>query len=335
MLTTLSRRRFIGITSAAAGLGLVPLGPRAQAQANLVTWRGSAMGAVASLQIHHYDRVAAERLVGRALSEVRRLERVFSLYRDDSALVSLNRHGVLVAPPADLVTLLAECRRCFELTDGAFDPTVQALWTLYRDHFSKPDADPQGPSEAAVRAARVQVGFDGVAFHRDRVAVARRGMTLTLNGIAQGFITDRVVDLLRAEGIERSLIDVGETRVLGPRPDGAAWRVGVADPDDPSRVSQQLDIADQAVATSGGYGFRFDAQGRFNHLFDPRSGGSAHRYRSVTVVMPTATAADALSTAFSLMPREAIERSLRILGQGRAHLTGADGGHAVLRAARA
>ena len=111
------------------------------------------MGAVATLQVHHHDRAAAERLIERSLAEVRRLEAVFSLYRDDSALVALNRQGILVAPPADLVALLAECRRYWELTGGAFDPTVQALWTLYRDHFSKPDADPQGPPEAALREA--------------------------------------------------------------------------------------------------------------------------------------------------------------------------------------
>ena len=88
------------------------------------------------------------RLVERSLAEVRRLEAVFSLYREDSALVALNRHGVLVAPPADLVALLAECRRYWELTGGAFDPTVQALWMLYRDHFSRPDRRPAGTARA-------------------------------------------------------------------------------------------------------------------------------------------------------------------------------------------
>ena len=84
----------------------------------------------------------------RSLAEVRRLEAVFSLYREDTALVALNRQGILVAPPADLVAVLAECRRCWELTGGAFDPTVQALWILYRDHFSRSDAGPAGTNRA-------------------------------------------------------------------------------------------------------------------------------------------------------------------------------------------
>ncbi len=86
-----------------------------------------------------------------------------------------------------------------------------------------------------------------------------------------------------------------------------------------------LDMDDQAVATSGGYGLRFDVAGRFNHLFDPRTGRSPTRYGSGSVVMPTATEADALSTAFNLMPVEAVERVMAELGPGRAFLLTAEG----------
>lgn len=325
MSPLLSRRRFIGVTAAAAGLGLVPFGHAPRAEAHLVTWQGQAMGAVATLQVHHHDRAAAERLVERALAEVRRLEAVFSLHRDDSALSTLNRQGFLIAPPAALVELLSECRRCWELTGGAFDPTVQALWILYRDHFSQPGADPQGPPETALQAALARVDFGQVAFDADRIVLPGRGMGLTLNGIAQGYATDRVVDILRAGGIASSLVDMGEPRAIGPRPSGEPWRVGLADPDHPERIGETLDLVDQAVATSGGYGFRFEPEGRFNHLLDPRTGASAGLYRSVTVVMPSAMAADALSTAFSLLPPGDIGQAVQRLGEGQVHLLTAAG----------
>ena len=328
----LTRRRFIGITAAAAGLGLVPFARPSKAEAHLVTWQGQAMGAIASLQVHHHDRAIAGRLIEQALAEVRRLEAVFSLYRDDSALSALNRHGMLVSPPRALVSLLSECRRCWELTGGAFDPTVQALWTLYRDHFSSPDADPLGPSGPAIRAALQRVGFGQVAFDRNRIVLLRRGMQLTLNGIAQGYATDRVVDVLRAGGIESSLVDMGEPRALGCRPSGEPWRFGIADPDHPEQIGDALEAADRAVATSGGYGFRFDRDGRFNHLLDPRTGRSAELYRSVTAVMPTATVADALSTAFTLMPHADIAQVLRSVGVGQVRLVTAQGGARVLDA---
>ena len=331
---SVTRRRAIGITAAAAGLSLVPLGWPARAEANLVTWRGHAMGALASVQIHHKDRIAAERLVRRAVAEVRRLERILSLYREDSTLVALNRSGVLPAPPPELVALLDECRRYWELTGGAFDPTVQALWRLYWEHFSRPRHDPAGPSAEALRTALDKVGFRHVAFDRSRIVLGRRGMGLTFNGIAQGYATDRVVALLRAEGIERSLVDMGESRAVGGRDEGVPWRIGIADPDAPERVSETLELVDNAVATSGAYGFRFDRDGHFNHLLDPKSGGSARLYKSVTVIASTATAADGLSTAFSLLPLAEIELALRTVHCGQVRLTTTRDERIVLYAVR-
>jgi FAD:protein FMN transferase len=332
MAQTITRRRFIGISAAAAGLSLLPFGRMAQAEASVATWRGVALGAVASLQVHHPDHVVAERLVQRSLEELRRLEAVFSLYREDSALAVLNRRGVLETPPAEMVELLGQAQRFAELTGGMFDPTVQPLWTLYTGHFSKPDADPDGPPADAVEAALAKIGHAGLLVSRDRIALAHRGMALTLNGIAQGYIADRVVAILRTGGAAHSLVDMGESRALGTRPDGQPWQVGIADPHRPERILSTLPLADQAVATSGAYGFRFDAEGRFNHLLDPKTGRSADRYGSVTVLMPTATAADALSTAFSLMPEDGIQAALKTLGEGQAHITAADGQRLVLSA---
>ena len=326
-----SRRRFIRIFAAAAGLTVVPIGRAPQAGANLVTWRGTALGADATLQIHHPDRNEAQRLIVRALTEVRRLERLFSLYQDDSALVELNKRSVLISPAPELVELLRLSQHYAMLTDGAFDPTVQPLWELYAGHFSREGADPAGPSEAAVRATVARVGYHKLLVSRDRI-VMPSGMAVTLNGIAQGYITDQVVDLLRAEGIDHSLVDMGETRVIGTHPDDRPWDVAIADPDEPNHIATVLPIVNRAVSTSGAYGFRFDPRGRFNHLFDPDTGACACLYRSVTTVARRATAADALSTAFSLMPRNRIETVMRSAEIHMAYLIEANGKSSRLEA---
>jgi thiamine biosynthesis lipoprotein ApbE len=178
----------------------------------------------ATLILNLESRADAARLVDRVVAEVSRLERVFSLYQRDSALSELNRTGAIAAPPAELVNLLEASRDFWETTGGAFDPTVQPLWTLYAEHFSASDADPAGPSEDAKRRALSRVGFEKLKFNRDRVVFARPGMALTLNGIAQGYITDRIVGLLREAGIANSLVSMGETRAIG----GAAGRPAVA-----------------------------------------------------------------------------------------------------------
>ncbi|WP_407159486.1 FAD:protein FMN transferase [Bradyrhizobium sp. STM 3557] len=131
--------------------------------------------------------------------------------------------------------------------------------------------------------------------------------------------------LLRARGVAHSLVDMGETRAIGSRPDGRPWEVGVVDPVVAGRTEAVLPIVDRAVSTSGAYGFQFDAAGRFNHLSDPRTGACADRYRSVTTVSRNATAADALSTAFSLMQKQQIQSLLPQVDIERVHLVDAAG----------
>ncbi|PSO17110.1 FAD:protein FMN transferase [Bradyrhizobium sp. MOS003] len=319
MTRNLTRRRFIRISAAAAGLGALYPGHPVRAEVAPVTWRGTMLGAVATLGIHDEDRSRAERLISLACAEARRLERLFSLYLDESALVALNRTGILLDPAAEMVDLLSASQRYSTLTGGLFDVTVQPLWQLYAGHFARGDADPAGPPPAEIEAALARVGSSRLSISRDRI-VMPKGMAVTLNGIAQGYITDKVVDLLRSYGITHSLVDMGEARAVGSRPDGRPWEVGIADPDFVGQTKTVLPIIDRAVSTSGGYGCQFDPGARFNHLFDPRSGGCAHRYRSVTTVARSATAADAFSTAFSLMPEDQIRSLLPGVDIDRVHL---------------
>ena len=321
----LTRRRMIAIVAVAAGSAL--LGDGRSARANVpVRWHGSALGAQVSIEIFHPDQTEADRLVQLCLQNVRRIEQQFSLYRTESAICTLNRTGVLVAPDADMVSLLKAALFFSDLTDGAFDPTVQPLWQLYAEHFSSGLPDPTGPPQEKLAEALAKVGRDGLLVSADRIALTRRNAGITLNGIAQGYATDCVVDMLRNAGLSTTLVNMGEIRAIGARPDGAPWRVGLADPDEPGAVAETIDLVDRAVATTAGAGFRFDAAGQFTHLFDPATGRSPAMYRTVSVIAPTATEADALSTAFSLMPASRIREiaALRPGVQARLVTVGGD-----------
>ena len=302
-----SRRRFLTITGALAGFSLAPSAlAHAAARSALHHWRGGALGAEARILLHHPDDAAARRLIAACVDEIARLERVFSLHRADSALSRLNRDGALDAPPFALTRLLSNCRRFSRITGGAFDATVQPLWRLYADHFSREDADPAGPDPAALARARALVDHRAVMVDAAGIAFARTGMAITLNGIAQGCITDRVAALLRASGIECVLLDLGEVRALGRHPSGRPWQVGLRDPRRPGRIAASVDLSDRAIATSAPSATRFDASGDHHHLFDPGSGRPARRALGVSVIARDATTADALSTAFCVMPEPAI-----------------------------
>ncbi|MDK1373738.1 MULTISPECIES: FAD:protein FMN transferase [unclassified Sinorhizobium] len=233
---------------------------------------------------------------------------MFSLYRSDSVLSELNRTGAIAAPPSDLVHLLEACRNCWEATNGAFDPTVQPLWALYARHFSVDGADPTGPSDDEKRRALARVGFEKVRLGRDRIVFTQPGLALTLNGVAQGYITDRIVELLKDAGVANSLVSMGEIRAIGAQSDGTPWRVGLASTEDAPAPDSILDIVNKAVATSSQDGFVFGDSGRFGHIVDPHSGEMPRLFKRVSVIAPTATEADAFSTAFSLMDTSNIQR---------------------------
>ena len=320
----LTRRRLIVIAATAAGSLFLTSGRTAQA-GGPVRWHGSALGAQVSIEIYHTDRAEAGRLVERCVLDVRRLEQQFSLYLADSAISTLNRTGILIAPDADMVALLKASLLFAGITGGAFDPTVQPLWQLYADHFTSERPDSDGPSLQKLAEALAKVGYAGLRVSEDRIALPRHGAAITLNGIAQGYATDRVVERLRKAGLSTTLVNMGEIRAIGARPEGTPWRVGLADPERPGVVIETIDLVDRAVATSAGAGFHFDASGRFTHLFDPATGRSPSRYSTVSVMASTATEADALSTAFSLMPLSGIQDIVTVRTNVQARITDANG----------
>jgi len=310
----LSRRRFITFAAAAAGLPLLFTAGRARA--GLVRWRGTALGAPAEIQLYHRDETVAQQAISAALAELRRLERVFSLYRADSAISQLNREGRLDEAPADLVVMLERALNLAKLSDGVYDPTVQPLWNLYYKHFAAADPDPAGPPAGARAAALALVDWRQVEVDRStlRIAFARPGMSLTLNSGAQGYITDRVADVLRAHGFERMLVDMGEPRALSAKPDGTAWRIGIANPADRQETVASFDVVDKCIATSGGYGTILDEAGRFTHIFNTRDGSTAPAMSSVSVIAKTGIAADGLATAMLMVPAHRREAVLRAGG---------------------
>lgn len=287
-------------------------------------WQGFALGAEVSLQLYHSDEAQAQRIIAGSVAILRDMEALFSLYGPQSTLSKLNRSGAVNQPPRAFVELLRFSNKISHLTSGAFDVTVQPLWQYYNSLFSTEKTP--GPHDlAALQKVRALIGFEKLSVTDVRVAFDQPNMAATLNGIAQGFVTDRVSDYLKAEGLTSVLVDMGEYRALGPQADGTPWRIGLADPDHLGQLAEILEINQGAVATSSGTDDRFDDIGEYHHLFDPTNGRSAHRYSSVTVTAPIATLADALSTAFCAMSVADITQCLKRVSDVTARLTKHDG----------
>jgi len=314
MPVILSRRRFITFAAAAAGLPL--LLHTVGTQAKLARWEGTALGAPASIQLYHNDEAQAQAALSAALEELKRLEAIFSVYRADSAVSALNRDGVLDNAPPDFVALLTRALSLAKISDGVYDPTVQPLWQTYFRHFTSANPDPAGPAQHDIAAALARVDWRSVEVDtkNSKVRFARPGMGLTLNSGAQGYITDCVANVLRAHGFASMLVDMGEPRALSTKPDGSAWRIGIANPADPARTVATLEVVDKCVSTSGGYGTLFDPAGTFTHLIDTRTGRTAPALLGVSVVANSGSIADGLSTAMLMAPVERRQAILRAAG---------------------
>ena len=279
----ITRRRLITISAA---LALLTAASRATTpEARL--WTGQALGARASIRIDHPD---GEAIAARVMAEIDRLENILSLYRPDSDLARLNRLGSLADPALELLECLSLASAVNRASGGRFDPTVQPLWTLWAEAAARGGR----PDAQAIGAATALVGWQKVEFDATMIAL-KPGMALTLNGIGQGYVADRVAALLEAEGLTDILIDTGELRALGGRPQGGDWPVRF-------ETGEALGLRQRALATSSPLGTTFDPAGKDGHIFDPATGIPVQaKWRAVSVSAPSAAIADALATAACLM----------------------------------
>ena len=181
---------------------------------------------------------------------------------------------------------------------GLFDPTVQALWEAHVDWFAAaPDADL--PPDGIIAKTPAAVDWRRILLEPDTIRTGA-DQRLTLNGLGQGYVTDRVADLLYSQGLRHVLVDLGEQRAVGPRQGGAPWLVARAN-------AAPFALTGGALATSEGSGCVLGASGAAHHIFDPRNGRSASHWKKITVHHRSAAVADALSTALYVASSDEIE----------------------------
>ncbi len=322
----LTRRRALRVVAAFAGLPLMIAGVRATApKGQLHSWNGDVLGALSELTLWHTDAAFARATILKVRQEIERFERIFSLYRPDSEIKRLNEAGRLTKPSPELRQLVEESQHFGALSGGAFDISVQPLWRLYEAHFwSHTDNAPDIGSKAR-DVARALVDYRRIDSGAAAIGFARAGMAITLNSVAQGYITDAIADMLRNEGFESAVVDLGEYRTLGRHPDGRPWRIGIRDGKAPGSVNRMVELEDMALAVSGGYGTTFEPSGRYHHIFDPVTGASANNLVDVAVIGPRATEANGLSTAICVAGEARAPALLAAYPKMRAILTRLDG----------
>jgi len=285
-MTSFGRRRFLKITVASSVAAIAPLGINSSASESVV-WNGVVLGADASIKVHG-EKADANFAIMTALKVIKEQEKQLSIYDPDSSLSFLNKTGFIQVEKtkgASLHRLAVQSKIINQNTHGLFDPTVQPLFEVY--------AKANGtPAQASLEKARALVGVHKVTTsNASKLIFKQKGMALTFNGIAQGFITDKVRQLLNEYGYEHALINIGEYSV------GTDFaKIGIADTS--GEVFDIASLRNQAIATSSPSGYRFPDG--TSHILHPNGNRLLAKWDTVSVIAKNATLADGYSTALAL-----------------------------------
>ena len=265
------------------------------------------MGTRIVVELWADDSQQGEAAIEAVLTEMRRVDQAMSTYKPTSELSIVNAQAAQapVKISSELFDLLNTAAEYSRITDGAFDITYASVGYLYdfRQHVR--------PDDKQIAAALPGINYRHVELDREHSTVhfARPGVRIDLGGIGKGHAVDRGIELLRARGIQHALVTAGgDSRIIGDR-FGKPWIVGIRHPDRKDEVIARIPLEDASISTSGDYERYFDENGvRYHHIIDPKTGHSASKVRSATVIGSSATRTDGLSkTAFVLGPERAIE----------------------------
>jgi len=256
----------------------------------------------------------ANAAIDAVMDEMRHIDETMSVYKPTSEVSKVNaeaaKHPIKITK--ELFNLLEQSVEFSRITEGAFDITYASVGYMYdfRQHIR--------PSEQQIDKALPGVDYRHLIFDTKNrtIKFSQAGVRIDLGGIAKGYSVDRGIAILQARGIKHALVTAGgDSRIIGDR-FGKPWIVGIRHPDDSSHVIAKIPLIDTALSTSGDYERYFDEDGvRYHHIIDPKTGHSARKVRSATVLAPTATQTDGLSkTAFVLGPEKAMEIYNRIEG---------------------
>jgi len=266
------------------------------------------MGTIARIVVTTENQQQANATIEAAFDKIFEIDELMSDYDPNSQLSQVNQNGFNepVAVDAALFEVLAAAKAYSCLSDGAFDVTIGPVVQLWR----KAKEDDTAPTAETIARAKAGVGYEHLVLDAEKQTVqfAKDGMFLDLGGIAKGYAIDKAIEILQDAGVKGAMVDIGgDLRCFGMPANGAEhWLIGLQDPvADDERILLTLNMDNMAVATSGDYRrFVMIDEQKHSHIVNPATADSAQDISSVTIIAPTAMAADALATAVTVLGNE-------------------------------
>ncbi|NWF85714.1 MAG: FAD:protein FMN transferase [Bryobacteraceae bacterium] len=265
-----------------------------------------AMGTTYTIAAYGTDRFAIDSALESAFEEAVRLDGLLSNYRADSEWSKVNREAASgpVQVSEELFALLERCQAYSKASEGAFDITVGPLmkiWGFYKQ-------DGRIPHRAEIRQALSRIGWRNIVLDpAARTVKFTKPIEMDPGGIGKGYAVDRMIDVLKKQGIQRALISAGRSSIYGlgaPPSEPRGWRVLIPDPRDQRKTAAEVYLRNESMSTSGSSEKFFMAGGKvYSHIMDPRTGYPAQGILAVSVIAPKTIDSEAWTKPFFVLGR--------------------------------
>ncbi|KPV94259.1 Thiamine biosynthesis lipoprotein ApbE precursor [Pseudoalteromonas sp. P1-9] len=254
------------------------------------------MGTSVKITLWHHDKSHGEAAIKAVFDEMERINQLMSPYINSSELYSVNKNAAIqpVKISNELYLLIKQAQLISAQTKGAFDITFASVGFLYnyRERIS-PSNQVRDTNQALIDYRQVELNDKNQTVH-----FRQQGMKIDLGGIAKGYAVDNAISILQSQGIDSALVSAGgDTKALGKH-GGRPWLLAIQDPRKKGKHAIQLPMENEAISTSGDYERYFIQDGvRHHHIIDPKTGHSAAKVQSVSIIGQKGVMTDALSTS--------------------------------------
>ncbi len=253
------------------------------------------MGTPCDIQLYGSSRIRAREAIEAVIADIERMEARYSRYRENSVLSEINRVAAVggeISLDPETASLMDYADTCFQQSDGLFDISSGILRRAW--NFKSGTV----PEQATLDALLELIGWQKLEWKSPILRFPIAGMELDLGGIVKEYAVDRAVTLCQSLGVHNGIINLGgDIRIIGPHPDGSAWRVGVRNPSDKHKAIHTLELYNGALASSGDYERCIELDGvRYGHVLNPKSGWPVRHLAAVSVTADLCVVAGSAST---------------------------------------
>jgi len=262
------------------------------------------LGTIVEIQVIDDDEKKAENAITQAFNEIKRIDELFSTFKESSPIWKINNSSDSVFQiDTEIYNLFLLCDSVSKISENAFDVSLDNLskvWGFYTNN-------PSVPSKSMIDSSLELSGWDNVTILTENKISRKKKVGFNFGAIAKGYAVDKAIEILKNYRISQALVNAGgEVKAFGRK-----WKVGIQHPREPKQIIEVVIISDNSIATSGDYEQYFEVDGkRYHHIINPETGYPSTGIQSVSIINKSNAFADALATAVFVL---GVDKGLKLV----------------------